>query len=309
MIAFAFPGQGVQRAGLGLAWSAHPAWDLVDAVSEACAVDVEHLLLDDVSSGDLAATERAQPAVLTASLLALRALRAEGVAPDVCLGHSLGEVSALVASGTLDEVGAAMLVGHRSRAMAAACAGGRGTMVAVNGLPGSEVAACCAATRGAWVASENAPEQTVVGGARLAVAEVAAACTARGARSTVPLGVAGAFHTPLMAPAAHELEPVAAAIRFDRGDVAVVSGVDGRSHAGAEGWQGRLVAQLVQPVRWREASERAVTAGVTTFVEVGPGRVLGNLVRRRWPHLDVHYVASPNDVGMVASALLDARTP
>lgn len=303
MIAFAFPGQGVQRPGLGRPWTRHPSWALVEQCAAGCGLDLERLLTADLPRGVVAATENAQPAVLVASLLAHDALVAAGVRPDLCVGHSLGEVTALAAAGVLDAAVVARLVGDRGRAMADAAAEVDGAMTAVSGLSAAEVSRCCTDPARVWVATDNAPEQVAIAGHRTHVDRTARICSSRGARTVVPLDVAGAFHTPMMRPAVDRLAPVVAALPSSEPLVPVLSAVDAQLHAERSGWQERVLAQLVEPVRWREASETAVDAGLTTVVEIGPGHVLRNLLRRRWPQLRVLSVATPDDVVAVAEAL------
>jgi len=256
----------------------------------------------------LARTEVTQPALLTASVAALHALRDMGMpAPAAGAGHSLGEYSAHVAAGTLPFADAVRAVRARGRFMQEAVPAGQGAMVAVIGLSADEVAAACAsASEDGGVAAPanfNAPGQVVIAGHAQTVARAVERARALGARKVVPLAVSAPFHCSLMAPAAQRLRPVLDAIAFRDPAFPVYSNVTAARLDEAEAARDALVEQVTAPVRWAESIERMVADGTSTFVEVGPGRVLNGLVRRIAPQSTVLSVSDPASAEAALRAL------
>ncbi|MGH9078042.1 MAG: ACP S-malonyltransferase, partial [Acidimicrobiales bacterium] len=248
MLALLFPGQGSQRPGMGRAWQGHPSWEVVDELSDASGRDLAHLLVD-AGADVLRQTRNAQVATFALSMLILDAARRSalgeaGVAAGA--GHSLGEYSALVASGALDRAQGARLVAERGEAMHEAATGRPGTMAAILGLDLPAVTRACAGVEGAWVANDNAPGQVVVAGTAAGVAQVSEAAVSSGARRVVALPVGGAFHTPLMQPAQDRLDAALARTRWAPASPPVVANVDARPHTA--GWPELLGAQLCAPV-------------------------------------------------------------
>lgn len=290
-VAFVFPGQGAQSVGMGLDLaaayaSARAVFDGVDA-----ALPHDHPPLSQLcAEGPLEAltlTANTQPAILAASLACLAALRARlpSLRPSVVAGHSLGEYSALVASGALPLADAARLLRLRGTAMQEAVAPGEGAMSAVLMLDDAAVAALCAEVRAAMPgrvvspANFNAPNQVVVAGHADAVARVGELAAARRAKA-IPLKVSAPFHCALMEPAAARLAEALAAQRFATPTAPVVANVDGALHDDAEGVAERLIAQVAGAVRWADGVRAMQAAGVTTYVEIGPGEVLAGLIKR-----------------------------
>jgi [acyl-carrier-protein] S-malonyltransferase len=294
MRAFLFPGQGAQTPAMGAPWQGTSWWSVVEEASDATGRDVGRLLLE-ADATTLTATENAQLACLTLSLVVLAAAAEAGHQPDVTAGHSLGEYTALVGAGILDVAGAARLVDARGAAMAGAIAAQPGSMAAVLGLDAEAVYAACEGVEGAWVANDNAPGQIVIAGTPAGL-EAAAANAKTAGGKVKALAVAGAFHTPLMAPAQAPLDAALAAASFQSGAVAVVANVDGVEHAGGEDWGRLLSAQLCSPVRWRPGLGRLVELGVTTFVELGPGAALTGMVKRTVPDARRFTVNAPADL-------------
>jgi [acyl-carrier-protein] S-malonyltransferase len=294
MRAFLFPGQGAQAPGMGAPWRGTEWWSVVEEVSDATGRDVGHLLLD-ADAEVLTATENAQLACLTSSLTVLAAVRDAGFGPDLAAGHSLGEYSALVGAGILDVAGAARLVDARGAAMAAAIGVSPGSMAAVLGLGAEAVHDACAGVEGAWVANDNAPGQVVVAGTPAGLEAAAARAKAAGGKVR-PLAVAGAFHTPLMAPAQPALDAALASAGFAPGAVRVVANVDAAEHGGDDGWAELLSAQLCSPVQWRLGLVRLGQLGATSFVELGPGAALTGMVKRTVPDGARFTVNTPADV-------------
>ncbi len=300
MLALTFPGQGSQRPGMGSAWTDTPSWAIVDRASEVVGRDIGALLLD-ADADELRATRNAQLTTFVASLVALDALRRAGLPqPDAVAGHSLGEYTALTAAGALAAEDGVRLVAARGEAMQAAADARPGTMAAVLGLDVAEVEAACESVDEAWVANDNAPGQVVVAGTAAGVEAAGSAAKERGARKVMPLPVGGAFHTPLMAPAAEGLRAALAAVTFAEPRPAVVANVDATPHAGADEWRDLLAEQLCRPVRWRPSLEQL---GAGVVVEVGPGGVLTGMTKRTLPEARALSVSEPDHVDATLAAL------
>ncbi len=309
MLAFIFPGQGSQRAGMGRPWVGHSSWAVVDEASEILGADLAHLLLD-AEADELVATDNAQLATYLTSMVALDALRRAGVVPSACAGHSLGEYSALTAAGSLSLADGLGLVQARGRAMQRAAEACPGTMTAVLGLDDDTVKEVCRQAEGdVWVANLNAPGQVVISGAPEAVAAAGDAARAAGARRVLPLPVSGAFHTPYMASAGEALDQALEAAALVAPNVAVVANADAAPHHQAGAWAGLLHTQLCSPVRWRQSVERLADDGATTLIEVGPGGVLCGLARRTLPDIGTASVSTPEEVDRLAQAVPPAPAP
>ncbi len=293
-LALVFPGQGSQRPGLGAPWRADPGWSLVERASDLLHRDFEQLLLD-ADAEQLRSTSPAQLSTFLTSLLVWQAfmvLPSQEVA--VLAGHSLGELTALVAGGILSCDDGLALVSARGDAMQTAAELAPGAMAAVLGLDDDAVERICAGLEDAWPASYNAPAHVVVSGTVAGLAAAGSALRAAGARRVLSLPVGGAFHTPLMAPARDGLEIALREVSYAPPAVPVLSGVDVRLHAADV--PGVLSRQLTAPVRWRQVVEALPAYGVDTVVEFGPGGVLAGLVRRTLPNMRVVSLATPQDV-------------
>ena len=302
VLAFTFPGQGSQRSGMGRPWVDHPSWELVEEASGAVGRDVERLLLD-APMDELTQTANAQLATFVMSLLVLDAVERVGLSPAACAGHSLGEYSALVASGSLGFADGASLVVARGEAMARAGEDAPGTMAALLGISDDDAEAACHRVEGdVWVANYNAPGQVVVAGTTDAIAALSEIARELGARKVLPIPVSGAFHTPLMAGARPSLRKALGDTVFLAPEVPVVANVDARVHSDPAEWPALLSAQLCGPVRWRQTVETLSGLGATTLVEIGPGGVLTGLARRIAAELQALSVSKPDDL----DALLDA---
>jgi [acyl-carrier-protein] S-malonyltransferase len=282
--AFLFPGQGSQSVGM-LARLAEAEPVVRTTFAEASAVlgyDLWELCQHGPEEA-LNATERTQPAMLTAGTAAWRAWQARGgTDPAVMTGHSLGEITALVCAGAIDFKVAVALVQFRGRAMQEAVPMGTGAMAAVLGLADADVeAACVEASQGEVVvaANYNSPGQVVIAGGARAVERAIAACTARGAKRTVPLPVSGPFHSPLMRPAAERLREYLRAVEVEAPRLPVCA-FDASWYASPASIRDGLYHQLFNPVRWSSIVAGIIAGGATHVVEAGPGKVLAGLVRR-----------------------------
>ncbi len=308
MLAFTFPGQGSQRPGMGRAWREHPSWEVVEEASAVAGRDVARLLLD-VDQEELTLSANAQLATFVLSLVVLDAIERVGIEPRLCAGHSLGEYTALAASGALGFEEGVRLVVERGEAMQNAAEEHPGTMAAVMGADDDAVDAACQRAEGeVWVANYNAPGQVVIAGTDEAVARAAAIAKELGARKVLPIAVAGAFHTMLMAPARSWLRKSLASTAFTVPEVPVVANVDARPHTEAQEWPGLLSAQLCSPVRWRQSLETLAGLGATRFVEVGTGGVLTGLARRTLPDATASAVATPDDLDTLVNAIAGSDT-
>jgi [acyl-carrier-protein] S-malonyltransferase len=286
-IACVFPGQGSQAVGMGRdLGEASPRWEMANA---ALGFDLRRLCFEGPEA-DLMLTANTQPAILTASMVALDALVAAGFTFDFVAGHSLGEYSALVAAGALDFADAVRTVRARGQFMQEAVPAGQGAMAAILGLDRGVVAQVCDEARDAGVvqvANLNGPGQTVIAGAAVAVQRAVELAKAKGARRAVPLPVSAPFHSALMAPAASRLEAVLRGLLIRDLRVPLVTNVDADVLTEAGRVVDVLVRQVTSPVRWEEVITRLVKEGAETFVEVGPGKVLSGLVRRIAPEVRV----------------------
>jgi len=291
---------------MGAPWQEHPSWQLIDALTDATGLDLPFLLLE-ADAETLKATRNAQPAAFALSLVILDAARRAGLLDThvaALAGHSLGEYTALVAAGVLSVPDGALLVAERGEAMQQAADEFPGTMAAVLGLEPDVMAEVCASVEGAWVANDNAPGQIVVAGTTPGVEAASVAAKAAGAKRVLPLAVGGAFHSPLMEPAAERLNEALGAATFDDGTRPVVANVDAALyHPGDGGWPARLAAQLCAPVRWRQSLLTLAGSGVDRFLELGPGTELSGMVKRTVEGAARANVAVPADLDGLAAFL------
>ena len=296
MLAFTFPGQGSQRPGMGLPWREHESWELVDEASDVAGRDVAKLLCD-ADAEELRDTRNAQLTTFVSSLMVLDAVERLGVEPSFCAGHSLGEYTALTATGALGFDDGVRLVAARAAAMHDAGNAQPGTMAAVLGLDDDQVEiACRRADADVWVANFNAPGQVVIAGSPAGVEAAAVHAKELGAKKVMPLQVSGAFHTPYMAPARDRLREALAAARPRDTDVPVVSNVDAMAHDHGADWASLLSAQLSSPVRWKHCLLALEDAGVTSFAELGPGAVLTGMAKRTVTDARTISVQTPEDL-------------
>jgi [acyl-carrier-protein] S-malonyltransferase len=296
--AFVFPGQGSQSVGMGrdLAASSAAA-DAVFATADATLGEPLRALAWDGPAERLDLTENAQPAILAASIAILASMRerwaaagAEPPAPAFAAGHSMGQYSALVAAGVLDLADGIRLVRERGRQMQASGDGRDGAMAAIIGLDDARLPELVAGAgvHGTFVvANRNAPGQVVVSGERAAIEAGAELARSLGAKRAIVLPVSVAAHSPLMAGAADGMRRVLADVGFHEPRIPLLANADARPIDTAEGARAELVEHLTAGVDWVGAVERMGAAGVTTFIEVGPGKVLTGLIKRIAPEAEV----------------------
>ena len=280
MIAFCFPGQGSLEPGMGrdIAEAVPEAMDVFERSSEASGLDLRRLCFEG-SLEELVETEVQQPALVATSLAVLAALRARGITPDYVVGHSVGEFAALAAAEAMSTEDAVALVRERGLAMAEAARKRPGSMAAILGLDDAVVESLCRKIIGVWPANYNSPGQVVVSGEDPAVDECCVEAEREGARRAIKLKVSGAFHSPLVASAAHRLKPAIERVRFSEPVAPFMSTVTAKIEP-AQRMGGLLVEQLTAPVKFTQSTSELIRGGVRTFVEVGPGNVLSGLVKR-----------------------------
>jgi [acyl-carrier-protein] S-malonyltransferase len=292
---------------MGSPWTGHPAWAVVERMSEATGRDVGQLLTD-ADADTLKSTRNAQLAAYTLSLVTLYAARSSGleyVTVSAVAGHSLGEYTALVAADALPAEAGARLVAERGEAMQAAADAAPGTMAAVLGLDPDLVGQACTGVDGAWPANDNAPGQVVIAGTPEGVERAGEVAKEVGAKRVMPLPVGGAFHSPLMIPAQARLDSALQNAHFHDATIDVVANVDASAHR--TGFADLLSRQLVSPVRWRESLAALAAAGVSHFLELGPGTELSGMVKRTVDGAERGNVATPEDLEKLQDFLEPVR--
>lgn len=301
--AFVFPGQGSQSVGMLDAWGDHPVVKTVlDEASEALGQDLGKLIHEGPKE-DLALTTNTQPVMLVAAVAAYRVWQSEGgAAPTYVAGHSLGEYSALVASGALSLAQAVPLVRFRAQAMQEAVAVGSGAMAAILGLPSAKVIEVCQQVQSSFptdsgevvqAANFNDPAQTVISGSQAAVAAACEQLKAAGAKRTLPLPVSAPFHCNLMKPAAERLRAELSGVALAQPGISLVNNIDVAIETDPERIRDALYRQAFGPVRWVETMLLMQQSGVTHVVECGPGKVLTGMVKRIAPELNANALLDP----------------
>jgi len=301
--AFVFPGQGSQSVGMLDAWGDHPVvMQTLGEASESLGEDVGALIKNGPKEA-LALTTNTQPVMLVAAIAAWRAWRAEGGAePSVVAGHSLGEYSALVASGVLTLAQAAPLVRFRAQAMQQAVPVGTGAMAAILGMDAARVIAGCAEVTAGFGAGTtevveavnfNDPMQTVIAGSKAAVEKACEVLKASGAKRALPLPVSAPFHSSLMKPAAEALRQKLQTVQFAAPRIPLLNNIDVTVEAEPDRIRDALVRQAAGPVRWVETVQALQARGVQAVIECGPGKVLAGMAKRIAPDMASASVYDP----------------
>ncbi|WP_299050237.1 ACP S-malonyltransferase [uncultured Polaribacter sp.] len=281
MKAYIFPGQGAQFTGMGLdLYEKSPlAQEYFEKANKILGFSITDIMFEG-SAEQLKETKVTQPAIFLHSVILAKVL-GESFQPEMVAGHSLGELSALVANGVLTFEDGLQLVSKRALAMQKACEVQESTMAAVLGLEDEVVEAVCDSIDGVVVAANyNCPGQLVISGEIEAVKKACEVLTEKGAKRALLLPVGGAFHSPMMEPAREELAAAIKATEFSKPTCAVYQNVVAKAVANPEEIKENLIAQLTAPVKWTQCVQAMIADGGTEFIEVGPGKVLQGLMRK-----------------------------
>ncbi|MCX2681124.1 ACP S-malonyltransferase [Galbibacter sp. EGI 63066] len=281
MNAYIFPGQGAQFVGMGLDLyeKSDLAKELFEKANDILGFRITNIMFEGTAE-DLKQTKVTQPAIFLHSVILSKVL-GDNFKPDMVAGHSLGELSALVANGVLSFEDGLKLVSRRAMAMQKACEITPGTMAAVLGLEDSVAEQVCQETEGIVVAANyNCPGQLVISGAVEAINKACETLKEKGARRALVLPVGGAFHSPLMEPAGEELAAAIEQTQFNTPTCPVYQNVSTTAVTDPEEIKKNLIAQLTAPVKWTQSVQNMIKDGGTLFTEVGPGKVLQGLVKK-----------------------------
>lgn len=293
MKAYIFPGQGAQFTGMGLdLYEKSPlAQELFEKANDILGFSITDVMFEGTAEA-LKQTKVTQPAIFLHSVLLAKTL-ADDFKPEMVAGHSLGELSALVASGVLSFEDGLVLVSKRALAMQKACEIKPSTMAAVLGLEDKIVEETCAKINGVVVAANyNCNGQLVISGEVEAIEEACEKLKEKGAKRALVLPVGGAFHSPMMEPAREELAKAIEETTFNEPTCPVYQNVVAKAVTDSEEIKENLIAQLTAPVKWRQCIESMIDDGATEFIEVGPGKVLQGLMRK----IDRNVIASGAEI-------------
>jgi [acyl-carrier-protein] S-malonyltransferase len=299
-VAFVFPGQGSQHAGMGADLLTDPeVAELCERCGDAAGLDLRRLLVS-ADDDELRLTQNAQPALCFVGLGLTLLLKRRAIEPAAAAGHSVGEYAALAASGAVDAPKVIKAVVERGRAMAEAAPAGTGSMAAVLGIDAQAVEVALAGMNDAWPANYNTPTQTVIAGTTAGLEAATKRLQAAGAKRVVPLNVSAAFHTPLMAPAAERLRAALDRIEWRSPRIPVMANLTGRPHQGGDRIPQVMEMQLRSPVRWAACVKGLVDDGCEMFIEVGPKRALTGMMRELVPGAVAIAVGTPAAVQELA---------
>ncbi|MCY7785455.1 ACP S-malonyltransferase [Bacillus inaquosorum] len=307
-IAFLFPGQGSQFIGMGkeLYEQVPAAKRLFDEADETLETKLSSLIFEG-DAEELTLTYNAQPALLTTSIAVLEKFKESGITPDFTAGHSLGEYSALVASGALSFKDAVYTVRKRGEFMNEAVPAGEGAMAAILGMDAEALKQVTdkVTEEGHLVqlANLNCPGQIVISGTAKGVELASEQAKENGAKRAIPLEVSGPFHSELMKPAAEKLKEVLDSCEVKDADVPVISNVSADVMTDKTDIKEKLIEQLYSPVRFEESINKLIAEGVTTFIEIGPGKVLSGLVKKVNRRLKTIAVSDPETIELAIQTL------
>lgn len=307
-IAFLFPGQGSQFIGMGkeLYEQVPAAKRLFDEADETLETKLSSLIFEG-DAEELTLTYNAQPALLTTSIAVLEKFKESGITPDFTAGHSLGEYSALVAAGALSFKDAVYTVRKRGEFMNEAVPAGEGAMAAILGMDAEALKQVTdkVTEEGNLVqlANLNCPGQIVISGTAKGVELASELAKENGAKRAIPLEVSGPFHSELMKPAAEKLKEVLDACDIKDADVPVISNVSAGVMTEKADIKEKLIEQLYSPVRFEESINKLIAEGVTTFIEIGPGKVLSGLVKKVNRRLKTIAVSDPETIELAIQTL------
>ncbi|AZV42229.1 malonyl CoA-ACP transacylase [Peribacillus asahii] len=312
-IAFVFPGQGSQTVGMGqdIYQENERAQQTFQTADQKLDVALSNLIFHGPQE-ELTITYNAQPALLTTSYAFFTALTEAGITPDYTAGHSLGEYTALAAAGAMSFEDAVYTVRKRGEFMEQAVPNKQGSMAAILGMDRellADITADITETTGETVqlANINCPGQIVISGTRKGVETAMVQVKEKGAKRALPLDVSGPFHSALMKPAAEQLNEVLNKISIVQADIPVISNVTAEPITEPADIQEKLIEQLYSPVLWEDSVKKLLDLGVDTFVEVGPGKVLGGLIKKIDRSVNIYSVSSLETLAKTIEALKEER--
>lgn len=302
-IAFIFPGQGAQKAGMGKDFyeNSKTAAEVIDRASELLGLDMKALCFEENDLLDQ--TEYTQAALVTVCMAMEKVLRERGFAPDVTAGLSLGEYCAIASAGGMSTENAITTVRKRGILMQNAVPGGQGAMAAVLGLDAGKIEEVLADRSGVMIANYNCPGQIVITGWKEDVEQAADALKEAGAKRVLPLNVSGPFHSSLLKQAGEELEKELEQVDFSDLQIPYVTNVTAEYVTDITKTKELLARQVASSVRWQQSMELLIADGVDTFVEIGPGRTLAGFLRKINRGVKVYNVGTWEDVDKVVNEL------
>ena len=302
-IAFIFPGQGAQKAGMGKDFYENSplAAEIYDRASDLLHLDMKALCFEENDQLDL--TEYTQAALVTTCLAMERVIRQAGMKAEIAAGLSLGEYCAIHTSGGMSAEDAIRTVRTRGILMQDTVPAGEGAMAAVLGMEASAIEQTLQGLDGVWIANYNCPGQIVITGETKAVEQASEALKANGARRVLPLNVSGPFHSPLLVPAGEKLMKTLEQVNFTELEIPYVTNVTAEAVTDIRKTRELLKVQVSSSVRWQQSMEYMLAQGVDTFVEIGPGRTLAGFLKKIDRNAVVYNVSCLEDVDKAAAAL------
>ena len=297
--AFLFPGQGVQKCGMGKDFyeNSSQAAKLFEEASEALRLDMKALCFEE--NDRLDQTEYTQAALVTTYLAMCRELESRGVKPDITAGLSLGEYAAIAAAGAMSDLDAIRLVRKRGMLMQNTVPAGEGAMCAILALDEKKIEEVLSEIPDVTIANYNCPGQIVITGKTAAVEMAAARLKEAGARRTLMLNVSGPFHSPMLEPAGAALRQELEQVTFQKLQIPYVTNVNACEITDASEIPELLVRQMYSPVRWMQSMEYMLKSGVDTFVEIGPGKTLEGFLKKINRNAQVHHVSCWEDLEQI----------
>ena len=297
--AFLFPGQGVQKCGMGKDFyeNSSQAANLFEKASEALGLDMKALCFEE--NARLDQTEYTQAALVTTYLAMCRELESRGVKPDITAGLSLGEYAAIAAAGAMSDLDAIRLVRKRGMLMQNTVPAGEGAMCAILALDEKKIEEILSEIPDVTIANYNCPGQIVITGKTAAVEMAAARLKEAGARRTLMLNVSGPFHSPMLEPAGAALRQELEQVTFQKLQIPYVTNVNACEITDASEIPELLVRQMYSPVRWMQSMEYMLKSGVDTFVEIGPGKTLEGFLKKINRNAQVHHVSCWEDLEQI----------
>ncbi len=302
-IAFMFPGQGAQKAGMGKDFyeQSEMARQVIDSASELLGIDMKELCFEE--NDRLDQTEYTQAALVTVCMAMEHVLRERGLKADVTAGLSLGEYCAIASAGGMSTEDAITTVRKRGILMQNAVPGGKGSMAAVLGLTGDVIENVIEGIDGVSIANYNCPGQIVITGWKESVEKASEALKEAGAKRVLPLNVSGPFHSPMLKEAGEELGKVLENVKVTPLEIPYVTNVTAEYVKDIEDTKALLAKQVASSVRWQQSVENMIAQGVDTFVEIGPGKTLAGFMRKISRDVKVYNVGTWEDVDKVVSKL------